>query len=237
MKPMPGSSALGEPSTNRSRLYAYLRARPELLALMALALLLRVLLVDTQSGWLDEAITMNTVHWDWGGLVSAQLRSVHPLLYYLVLHLWLLVFGTGLVQARLLSVVCGVALVPTLYSLAECLFERRTAIVASLLLVCSPLAIWSDDLARMYALRDLLALLAVRLLVDAADARRLRPWAAFSICAVLAVNAEYSGAYRNLWRDVLVPAARRAAPGCAPAVLGERGGDSRALHSPVACTA
>ena len=195
MKPLPGSSASGEPSTYRSRLYAYLRARPELLALTALALVLRVLLVDAQSGWLDEAVSLDTVRWGWHSLVRAQLHDVHPLLYFLLLRLWLILSGTGLVQARLLSVLFGVALVPALYSLAERLFDRRTAIVTSLLLVVSPLAIWSADLVRMYALRELLALLAVRLLVEAADTQRLRPWAAFSICAVLAVNADYSADY------------------------------------------
>lgn len=174
---------------------AVVRTAPVPVAVVCLTLVIRLILLRAQSGWYDEAWTVRTVHEGWWVLVRTVLDDVHPLLYYLLLRLWLLLIGFGLLQARLFSILCDGATAVVLYSLARRLFDRPTALVTGIFFAVSPAAVWYAATARMYALTELLALLTIRLLLEAYLTQRARFWLAFALCATLAINADYSGMY------------------------------------------
>jgi 4-amino-4-deoxy-L-arabinose transferase-like glycosyltransferase len=173
-----------------------------LFALLLVGLLLRVWLATTQSAWIDEAYSLQTMaRLPLSAIAHAvQVQDVHPPLYYQILHLWLAVVGFGVFQARLLSVLAGVATIPVLYVLAARLTDRRTAIGAALLLTFSPIAVWYADEARMYALTGLCGLLAVLCFRLAAQegGSRWRWWVGYAVAAALAVSFDSSGLYLPL---------------------------------------
>jgi mannosyltransferase len=111
--------------------------------------------------WIDEAQTVEIARRSWSGLLSALRHDGSPPFYYLLLHAWMKVFGTGAFAARALSGVLSVAALPLIWRVARHLgASRRNAWVAVLLLATNPFAIRYATEARMYSLVVLLWLLA-----------------------------------------------------------------------------
>ena len=111
--------------------------------------------------WLDEAQTVEIARRSTSGLLSALRHDGSPPLYYLLLHAWMKVFGTGTFAVRALSGVFSVAALPLMWRAARHLgASRRDAWVATLVLATSPFAVRYATETRMYSLVVLLWLLA-----------------------------------------------------------------------------
>src|SRR3954471_12441669 len=116
-----------------------------------------------QALWLDEAQSVaiaklpltgpGTTLWD--GLR----QDGSPPLYYLLLHFWTEVFGTGTAVVRALSALLNLAAIYPLYVLALRVVGQRPARVVVLLYVCSPYALYYSTETRMYSLVILLTVL------------------------------------------------------------------------------
>jgi len=137
-------------------------------ALLLLALVIRVMTLTTQSAWLDEGYTMALARHGLGYVIQfTALYDQHPPLYYALLHLWLQAVGFGVLQGRLLSLLCGIGAVIALYVVAATIFDRATALYSAVLLALSPIATWYSDEIRMYAMAGFFALVALAFLVRA----------------------------------------------------------------------
>ncbi len=123
---------------------------------VALGLVLRFL---TQSHlWLDEALTVNIAKLPLSRIPDALRHDGSPPLYYVALHAWTAVFGSGDNAARALSATFAVLTLPLIWLAGFRLGGRRTAVAALVLLAASPFAIRFATEARMYSLLGLLAL-------------------------------------------------------------------------------
>jgi uncharacterized membrane protein len=121
------------------------------LAAIGLAgLVLRVL--QRSPLWLDEALSSNIASLPLGDIPAALKRDGHPPLYYVLLHVWQEVFGTGDVAVRLLSGVVGLALLPLVFVAAGRIGGRRAAWAATLLVALNPYVLRYATEARMYEL-------------------------------------------------------------------------------------
>src|SRR5688500_15788944 len=86
-------------------------------------------------------------------VIRAVRRSdTSPPLYYLVLHYWTHLFGTGDRALRMLSIVCSLAAFPFFWSAARWAGGRGAAIVAGLLWALLPLSLYYGVEGRMYGL-------------------------------------------------------------------------------------
>jgi mannosyltransferase len=111
--------------------------------------------------WLDEAQTVEISRRSVSGLLSALRLDGSPPLFYLLLHVWMKVFGTGTFAVRALSGVISLAGLPLMWRVSRHLgSSRRDAWLATLLLATSPFAIRYATETRMYSLVFLLWLLA-----------------------------------------------------------------------------
>lgn len=169
-------------------------AWPALIA--GLGLLLRILYLHHESVSGDEAFSI-TLTRDPLGLMMHRLvlDLVHPPLHYLALREWLELFGFGLMQARVLSVIFGTLAIVFLYLLAEYLFDRRVAALSALLMAVSQLAIMFSQEARPYAQTHLLALACTYLFLRAWREERALYWWSFVGCSVLLLYTNYFGAF------------------------------------------
>ena len=140
------------------------------LLILLLALVLRVPQLDFQPLWWDEGYSVFFATRDFPTMLARTAIDIHPPLYYALMQVWMLAFGTNVVALRLLSVIIGVASVPLIYLVSKTLFDLRTALVAAFLLAIAPLHIYYSQEVRMYGLAMLLALAAVwfqlRVLMD-----------------------------------------------------------------------
>ena len=137
--------------------------RPSLWVLFfaLLGFALRVQRLDFQPLWGDEGWSFYLALQPLPDLLALTAGDIHPPLYYLLLKGWLALVGVGAEEARLLSVIFGTLLIPSLYLLGRRLFERWVGVTGAAVVALMPLAIYYSQEVRMYGLVTLLAALSV----------------------------------------------------------------------------
>lgn len=118
-----------------------------MLGLMALALLARVLHLDTESLWLDELASVQFAKEPVAQLWSQWMaQETNPPLYYTLLHEWIGVFGDSDAALRAMSVLAGVAVVLVGARVAREIFTVSAAYWAlAFLSVCSTQIYYSNE--------------------------------------------------------------------------------------------
>ena len=185
-------------------------------ALTALAALLRLTTLSLQSFWLDEGYTVRLLRMP----LAQMLRTVPktestPYLYYAVAWIWTRAFGFSEYGVRSLSALAGIATVPVVYLAARWLAGRRAGAIAGLLVAVSPMMVWFSQEARAYALATLLSALSVLCVVGYQRSRRSRWLAGWAAAAALGLAAHYFVAFvvlgELLWLWRTAPYDRRLA--------------------------
>lgn len=154
------------PSAARASTSLWARLRPShqvalgLVALTALAVVLR-LEGRGMSLWLDEGLSVGIASHPLTEIPGVLRLDGSPPLYYLVLHLWMLVAGTSEEAVRALSLVIALATTPVAFWAAGSLFGRRVAWAATVLTATSSYLVYYSREARMYTLLVLTTLVCV----------------------------------------------------------------------------
>ncbi len=105
-----------------------------------------------QSIGLDEAQSIWIVTKPMGAMLQLTAQDVHPPLYNLLLHYWLLIFGTDISVARILSVIFFVFTIPFLFQMSKESSNSRVAFLTVILFSLSPFILWYSSEARMYSM-------------------------------------------------------------------------------------
>jgi 4-amino-4-deoxy-L-arabinose transferase-like glycosyltransferase len=167
-----------------------------LIALILLALGLRLYRLDNQSLWYDEGFSVYLAGMDIDQITARTAADIQPPLYYYLLHGWIQLFGDTEWALRALSVLFGVFTVPLIYALAQLLFRSRLAgLLAALLVAVSPLHVWYGQEVRMYTMLTFFCLLSSYFLLLAIRAKGgwAVPvlWAAYTAANVAALYTHY----------------------------------------------
>ncbi len=123
-----------------------------LLAICGVGWFLRVFNITGPSLWLDEIMTVGRVAGSAAETLQHVYISPHPPLYYLLLNFWLALVPLSEFFLRLPSALFSALTVPVVYWIARQLFDRRTGLIAALLLSLSPYQISYAQEAKSYAL-------------------------------------------------------------------------------------
>lgn len=182
-----------------------------LIAILGLALSLRVVNLEGRSLWYDEAFAVLFADQGldrmlYGTLtpVAGGAADIHPLLYYLTLDGWMTVAGRSPTAVRLLSVFVGVATVGVIYLIGRDLFNARTGLAAALMTAIAPFHVQYSQEARMYALLGLLLAAATWCVIRGIRSfgqsgqgflSRWGGWIAFGILAALAMYTQQLAAF------------------------------------------
>ena len=108
--------------------------------------------------WLDEALTVNIARLPLRAIPEALRHDGAPPLYYVILHFWMRLFGSGTVAVRAFSGVCSVACLPLAWRVGKRAGGHTAATAFLVLLTLSPFAVQYATEARMYSLAMLLVL-------------------------------------------------------------------------------
>lgn len=150
--------------------------------------------------WLDEALSVNIARLPVSQIPRALAHDGAPPLYYLLLHIWMLVFGQSDAEVRALSGVVSVISLPFFWVAGNRLGGRALAWITFFLALSSPFAINYATTARMYSLMILWTLLGYLALARALeDARRTRLLALGAVTAAML--------YTHYWSIYLLIAA------------------------------
>lgn len=109
--------------------------------------------------WLDESLSVDIARLPLHAMPDALRHDGSPPLYYLLLHGWISLFGTGATAVRALSTLFALAALPVAWVAARRLRDAATGWVAVLLLASSPFLVRYATETRMYSLVVLLVLL------------------------------------------------------------------------------
>ena len=133
---------------------------------IALAAVLRLYHLGTESLWIDEGYSLR----DASNIGS--MTAVRPLYFYM-LHFWMK-FGHSEAWLRLPSVIFGIGSAALLYAAARRIYGHKVGLIASLLLAISPLHINHSQEVRMYSLTTFLVIAEVIFFMRYVDTGRAR---------------------------------------------------------------
>ena len=137
-----------------------------ILAIVALAAFLRFFNLGSESIWLDEAFSVHAAETSLASIVQKSISAdVHPPLYNLLLHFWVLIFGQSEAAVRSLSACFGIISVLLLYKVGRVLFDRQVGLIASILMAISAFSIAYSQETRAYCLLLLLTLISFLILI------------------------------------------------------------------------
>jgi len=231
--PAPSAGARPTPLSRATRVRALLRAdelhfaRWHVIAavslLMAGSVWLRTRGIHAYY-WIDEGLSVGIASHPLGHIPSLLGQDGSPPLYYLVLHVWMSIWGRGEVATHALSLVFALLTIPAAYWAGSSLFDRRAGLVCAALAAGAPYLTTYAQETRMYALLTLLSLIACASFTEVFVRRRrgylpvfvvslaaalythnwaiflaLTAGAAFLLCVWETIPTER----RALWRDAL----------------------------------
>ena len=136
------------------------RAVAAALALLtAGTLLLRTGILDS-GYWIDEAITVGIASHDVGDIPRMLRLDGSPPLFYLLLHGWMALAGTGEAATRALALVFALVAVPVSWWAGSAVFGRRAGALAAVGAAGCPFLTYYAQETRMYSLVAVLSVLA-----------------------------------------------------------------------------
>jgi hypothetical protein len=141
------------------------------LSVVAIAAGLVLRFVTRSALWLDEALSVNIAKLPIGQIPAALRHDGHPPLYYVLLHAWMSVFGSGDVAVRALSGLFAVATLPLAWVIGRRRGGPRLGWLFTAVMALSPFALRYATETRMYSML-MVGTLLLYLLVD--DVMRLK---------------------------------------------------------------
>lgn len=151
-------------ATGLSRWHRLREWRPSRAAIVVGLILLTLISLALRTGrlhlyyWIDEGISVGIASHPLSQLPTLLRADGSPPLYYLLLHVWMQIFGSHEVATHALSLVFSLIAVPTAYWGGASLFGRRTGAYCAVLAAGLPYLTSYAQETRMYSLLVVLSL-------------------------------------------------------------------------------
>lgn len=152
---------------------------------------LRLSTLGNRSFWLDETTAVRQATWSIPHMLGEMANNVHPPLFHILLHYWIVAFGRSELAVRAFPLVWGIAAIPLLYWVGSSIYDRRVGFIAASIGAFSPFFVWYSQEARMYSMMFVLALLATGALYHALRTGAFRWWSLFTLATAAGVMTQY----------------------------------------------
>ena len=154
--------------------------------------------------WVDEGISVGISSQPFGSIPDVLRQDGSPPLYYLLLNVWMSLFGSSEAATHILSLGFALACVPAGLWAGWSLFGRRVGWMCAGLMALNPFLAYYANETRMYTLLVLLGLLATVAFVHAFVFRRRRYLPAFAVCLALMLYTHNWGIFFGIAAGVSV---------------------------------
>jgi mannosyltransferase len=155
-----------------------------LLVLMIVSAFVRTRYISGQF-WMDEAITTGIASHSLSAIPGILRHDGSPPLFYMLLHVWMSIFGSSESATHALTLIFGLATIPVALWAGWSLFGMRAGLMAAVLFASSS---WLTEYAqetRMYELMGLLGLIATAAFLHAFVFRRRKYLIVFAVAQSL----------------------------------------------------
>lgn len=187
------------------RLLNILKDNYLLLFIVLAGLALRIYDLGGESIWFDEVVSIDVsrlgfieqIKW-----VADQSKEGNPPFYYMLLHLWIPVFGDSEFVSRFPSLVFGVLSIVLTYSIGRLLFGKRAGLFAALIIAVSFFHVRYSQEARGYTLMVFLALVSCYALLKLISGWKLRWAGVYVLSSALLCYTHYFGLFTILAQNL-----------------------------------
>jgi hypothetical protein len=155
-----------------------------LVVLMAISAYIRTRYLGGQF-WMDEALSVGIASHSLSAIPGVLRHDGSPPLYYLLLHLWMSVFGPSESATHAMSLLFALLTIPAGMWAGWSLFGKRAGVMAAVLFAFSAFLTDYSQETRMYSLMALLGLLATAAFIHAFVYRRRKYLILFAVCQAL----------------------------------------------------
>jgi hypothetical protein len=200
-----------------ARLPQWARVGGFLLVLLAVSLIVRTLYLNGEF-WMDEGIAVGIAGHPLSAIPGVLRHDGSPPLYYMLLHLWMSLFGNSEAATHALSLLFGTLCVPVGMWGAWSLFGKRAGMMAAVLFAFSAFITQYSQETRMYSLMALLGLLATIGFMHGFVHRRRKYVVLFSVAQALMLYTHAWGIFYAAGTAVAIAFLWRISP------VEERGG-------------
>ena len=166
------------------RVPAWLRFGGPVVVLMLMSTYLRSRYIGGQF-WMDEGLSVGISSHALTAIPGVLRHDGSPPLYYLLLHVWMSVFGSSESATHGMSLLFGVLTVPVGAWLGRSLWGVRAGLIVAVLFALNPFLTAYSQETRMYTLMALLGLLATAGFIHGFVYRRWRYLVLFAVCQAL----------------------------------------------------
>ncbi|MFA5117357.1 MAG: glycosyltransferase family 39 protein [Candidatus Omnitrophota bacterium] len=148
-----------------------------------ISFLLRIYGLGAKDFWFDEIHSVSLAIYPW--------NNWNAPLYWIVLHFWVKAFGVSEFCLRLPSMLFSFLATVIVFMLGKELFDKKTAILATLLIGLSSFHLWYAQEARDYSMVLLLGTVSSYLLLIATKKSTFKRWLWFSIVSSAGIYTNY----------------------------------------------
>lgn len=120
-----------------------------------IATIMQVICIFNNNIWFDESYTIGLVNHNMFDLIKIAIADVHPLLYYVLLKIFTLVFGNSIIILKLFSCIPIIILAIIGYKQISKEFNKKIAMYFVMLLECISITVHYAVQIRMYSLAAL----------------------------------------------------------------------------------
>jgi len=157
--------------------------------IFVLSFLLRFYRLGAHDFWFDEIISVSYSAVPW--------HNWNAPLYWILLHFWVKIFGISEFSLRFPSMLYSFLTTVIVFLLGNELFDKKTAILATLIICLSPFHLWYAQEARDYSMVLFFSVLSSYFFLLAIKENSLKGWILFAIASLF-------GAYTNYFYIFLI---------------------------------
>lgn len=162
------------------------------ICIIALTVILPVLAIFNPNIWFDEAYSVGVANQDWNTLLVSTIDDVHPILYYILLKIFTMIFGNSMVVFRLFSVLPLIALTIFSYTHISKKFGDKVGTYFSFILLFLPISFHYATQVRMYSWAMLFVTITAFYAYKAVtEEYSKKNWIIFAIFSILSAYTHY----------------------------------------------
>ena len=165
------------------------------ISIIVLTFVLLLLGVFNQNLWFDEAYSVGLANQNWGNLIISGAYDVHPILYYMFLKVFTMIFGNSMIAFRIFSVIPIVLLSIFSYTHIRKEFGEKLGAYFAFILLFLPVTFHYGTQIRMYSLSMLFLAITAFYAYKAykENERQRKNWILFAVFSVLSAYTHYFG--------------------------------------------